>query len=41
VLLGAVTHALIRKAECPVLVVPRGAGEALIDAPERSEAATS
>jgi nucleotide-binding universal stress UspA family protein len=41
VLLGAVTHALIRKAECPVLVVPRGAGEALIDVPERSEAATT
>jgi nucleotide-binding universal stress UspA family protein len=41
VLLGGVTHPLIRKAACPVLVVPRGAGEALIDVPERTEAATT
>jgi nucleotide-binding universal stress UspA family protein len=41
VLLGSVTHALLRKAQCPVLVVPRGTDGALTGAPERSEAAAS
>jgi nucleotide-binding universal stress UspA family protein len=41
VLLGGVTHPLLRKAECPVLVVPRGAGETLIDTAQRAEAATT
>jgi nucleotide-binding universal stress UspA family protein len=39
VLAGSVTHAVIRKAQCPVLVVPRGAENALGDLTRRSEAA--
>jgi len=40
VLLGGVTHTLVRKAHCPVLVVPRGIEPALAGEPERWEAAT-
>jgi nucleotide-binding universal stress UspA family protein len=38
VLLGGVTHQLIRKSHCPVLVVPRGIAEPLGDLAERREA---
>jgi len=41
VLLGGVTHPLIRKAQCPVLVVPRGIEETFGEVAERREATTS
>jgi len=41
VLLGGVTHALIRRAHCPVLVVPRGVERPLAPAAAPQEAATT
>ena len=39
VLLGGVTHSLIRKAQCPVVVVPRGAETPPAGAGERADGA--
>ena len=39
VLLGGVTHQLIEKSSCPLLVVPRGIAEPLCELAERREAA--
>jgi nucleotide-binding universal stress UspA family protein len=41
VLLGSVTHGLLRKAHCPVLVVPRGVERAVADAPSRTAETTA
>jgi nucleotide-binding universal stress UspA family protein len=41
VLLGGVTHALVRRAACPLLVVPRGTDSALADLTSRREATTT
>jgi nucleotide-binding universal stress UspA family protein len=41
VLLGGVTHSLIRKAQCPVVVVPRGTEETFDEFADRQEATTS
>lgn len=41
VLLGSVTHAVIRAASCPVILVPRGTHRALVRAPTRVAQATS
>jgi hypothetical protein len=41
VLLGGVTHELVRPARCPVLIVPRGTDQALADIPSRSDAAAT
>ncbi len=38
VLLGGVTHSVVRNAHCPVLIVPRGTDRALAGLPTRSEA---
>ena len=41
VLLGSVTHAVIRDASCPVIVVPRGTHNALVRALAPAAQATS
>jgi len=40
VLMGSVSHAVIRKAHCPVLVVPRGTDNAISDLAPQHEATT-
>ena len=40
VLMGSVSHAVIRKAHCPVVVVPRGTDNAISDLAVQHEATT-